>query len=141
MSDLSLQRNNDCSTLIHRLQAATQVPSATFAMQVIKCRVRSTDLSHQRLKLSLMGKKSNADGSAAEGSASGDPLGGLQPGDVVSGTVREVETVQVCVAALFTVVHLPAIFSGYGLCADLAGLKCTARWLQLHEASTGCHPL
>ena len=55
----------------------------------------NTDLSHQRLKLSLMGKKSSADGSGAEGTANGDPLGGLQPGDVIPGTVREVETAQV----------------------------------------------
>ena len=68
---------------------------STCTLQVVKCRVLNTDLSHQRLKLSLMGKKSSADGSGAEGTGSGDPLGGLQPGDVIPGTVREVETAQV----------------------------------------------
>lgn len=63
------------------------------------------DLSHQRLKLSLMGKKSNADGSAAEGSASGDPLGGLQPGDVIEGVVREVETAQVSIHSTYSIIH------------------------------------
>ena len=63
------------------------------------------DLSHQRLKLSLMGKKSNADGSAAEGSASGDPLGGLQPGDVIEGVVREVETAQVSIYSTYSIFH------------------------------------
>ena len=65
-------------------------------VQVVKCRVLNKDFSHQRLKLSLMGKKSNADGSAAEGSASGDLLWGLQPGDIIEGVVREVEAAQVC---------------------------------------------
>lgn len=61
-------------------------------VQVVKCRVLSTDISHQRLKLSLTGKKSSAEGEDAQ---EGDPLGGLQPGDVVRGTVREIETAQV----------------------------------------------
>ena len=71
--------------------------------QVVKCRVLNKDLSHQRLKLSLMGKQSNADGSAAEGSASGDPLGGLQPGDVIEGVVREVETAQVSIYSTYSI--------------------------------------
>ena len=63
--------------------------------QVVKCRVLSTDFSHQRLKLSLMGKKSGAEG-AAGGAEAGDPLRGLQPGDIVEGSVREVENTEVC---------------------------------------------
>ena len=67
-------------------------------MQVVKCRVLSTDISHQRLKLSLTGKKSNADGDDA---LEGDALGALQPGDIVRGAVREIETAQVIACRRF----------------------------------------
>lgn len=83
--------------VLQRSCMRSQLINVLPGVQVVKCRVLNKDLSHQRLKLSLMGKKSNADGSAAEGSASGDPLGGLQPGDIIEGVVREVETAQVCV--------------------------------------------
>ena len=72
-----------------------QTPKDAYQVgQVVKCRVLSTDFSHQRLKLSLMGKKSNDEvGEEAAGGA--DPLGGLQPGDIVHGKVREVENTEV----------------------------------------------
>ena len=79
--------------------APEQAPKDAYQVgQVVKCRVLSTDFSHQRLKLSLMGKKSGADGvagGAEEGVGPGDALGGLQPGDIVEGSVREIETIEV----------------------------------------------
>lgn len=79
--------------------APDQTPKDAYqAGQVVKCRVLSTDFSHQRLKLSLMGKKSHTEGGAGgseEGAGGADALGGLQPGDIVQGTVREVETSEV----------------------------------------------
>ncbi len=84
--------------------------------QVVKCRVLSTDFSHQRLKLSLMGKKSGAEGAAGgaeEGAGAGDPLKGLQPGDIVEGSVREVEKTEVC---LETKLHLFICMSGAKAC-------------------------
>lgn len=45
-----------------------------------------------------MGKKSGAEGAAGgaeEGAGAGDPLKGLQPGDIVEGSVREVESAEV----------------------------------------------
>lgn len=79
--------------------APNQAPKDAYQVgQVVKCRVLSTDLSHQRLKLSLMGKKSGAEGAAGgaeEGAGAGDPLKGLQPGDIVEGSVREVESAEV----------------------------------------------
>ncbi len=79
--------------------APDQTPKDAYQVgQVVKCRVMSTDFSHQRLKLSLMGKKSGAEGAAAggeEGTEGADPLGGLQPGDIVEGSVREIEAAEV----------------------------------------------
>ncbi|KAL0048743.1 hypothetical protein WJX82_009925 [Trebouxia sp. C0006] len=69
--------------------APTQAAKDAYQVgQVVKCRVLSTDFSHQRLKLSLMGKKSGTEGPAG---GVGDPLKGLQPGDIVEGSVREIE--------------------------------------------------
>ena len=75
--------------------APEQTPKDAYQVgQVVKCRILSTDFSHQRLKLSLMGKKNGAEG-GEEGAGGEDPLGGLQPGDVVKGTVREIESTEV----------------------------------------------
>lgn len=72
-----------------------QTPKEAYQVgQVVKCCILSTDFSHQRLKLSLMGRKSSAEGGG--GVAGGeDPLGGLQPGDLVKGKVREIESTEV----------------------------------------------
>lgn len=76
--------------------APEQSPKDAYQVgQVVKCRILSTDFSHQRLKLSLMGKKSGAEGSE-EIAGGEDPVGGLQPGDVVQGKVREIESTEVC---------------------------------------------
>ena len=79
--------------------APNQTPKDAYKVgQVVKCRVLSTDFSHQRLKLSLIGKKSSAEegpGGGGEGAGSGDSLGGLQPGDIVEGCVREIESAEV----------------------------------------------
>ena len=75
--------------------APEQTPKDAYRVgQVVKCRILSTDFSHQRLKLSLMGKKSSAEG-GEEVAGGEDPLGGLQPGDVVKGRVREIESTEV----------------------------------------------
>ena len=75
--------------------APEQTPKDAYQVgQVVKCRILSTDFSHQRLKLSLMGKKSNTEG-GEEAAGGEDPLGGLQPGDLVKGKVREIETSEV----------------------------------------------
>ena len=80
--------------------APDQTPKDAYLVgQVVKCRVLSTDFSHQRLKLSLMGKKSNAEG-GEEGVETGDSMGGLQPGDVVEGRVREIEMAEVAFCAV-----------------------------------------
>ena len=60
------------------LKAAVCLPWS----QVVKARVLTQDLVARRLRLSL---------AAASAAAGADPLGGLQPGDVVQeGTVRSV---------------------------------------------------
>ena len=75
--------------------APDQAPKDAYQVgQVVKCRILSTDFSHQRLKLSLMGKKSNTEG-GEEVAGGEDPLGGLQPGDVVKGKVRQIESTEV----------------------------------------------
>ena len=79
--------------------APDQTPKDAYSVgQVVKCRVLSTDFSHQRLKLSLMGKKSNAEG-GEEGVQPGDSMGVLQPGDIVEGRVREIEVAEVYLCA------------------------------------------
>ena len=72
-----------------------QTPKEAYHVsQVVKCRVLSTDFSHQRLKLSLMGKKSTGEG-AEEALAGPDALGALQPGDIIEGKVSEIESAEV----------------------------------------------
>lgn len=56
-------------------------------------RVESVDASKQRLSLSLVAGKAGA-GLEAE-AATPDPLGALQPGDLVRGTVAQVQRKQV----------------------------------------------
>ncbi len=63
-----------------------------------------------------MGKKSGAEGAAGgaeEGAGVGDPLKGLQPGDIVEGSVREIEGTEVC---LETKLHLFICMSGAKAC-------------------------
>ena len=63
---------------------------------MLKCRVIDVDRGRQRLKLSLLSKKDTPSGKAGEGgegaAAPADPLGGLQAGALVSGTVRAVHS-------------------------------------------------
>jgi hypothetical protein len=60
--------------------------------QVVRCRILGVDSKAQRLKLSLASKKATGEvhGDEEEVAAVGDPLGGLQAGDVVAGTVSKV---------------------------------------------------
>lgn len=82
--------------------APEQTPKGAYQVgQVVKVRVLSTDFSHQRLKLSLMGKKSSSAEGGEEGAAGGaDALGGLQPGDLVKGKVREIESSEAMLPSL-----------------------------------------
>lgn len=55
----------------------------------------TADAETRRLRLSLVPGAAARVGDGAAGSvAGGDPLGGLQPGDVVEGVVRSVTTTQ-----------------------------------------------
>ncbi len=62
-------------------------------MQVVKVRVEAVDAARKRLTLGLVARKA-AGGEDGE-SAVRDELGGLQPGDVVRGTVEKVQRKQV----------------------------------------------
>ena len=64
-----------------------------MVVQVLKVRVESVDAAKKRLSLSLVARKTGA-GVEAEAAAP-DPLGGLQPGDLVRGTVAQVQRKQV----------------------------------------------
>ena len=61
-------------------------------MQVVIARVISIDHDALRMRLSLAPKTGNP---AAE-AAAGDPAGGLQPGDLVEGTIASITSKEVC---------------------------------------------
>lgn len=62
-------------------------------LQVLKVRVESVDSERSRLSLSLVARKAGPAG--GEDAATPDPLGALQPGDLVRGTVANVQRKQV----------------------------------------------
>ena len=60
---------------------------ACACKQTVKARVLTADAAARKLRLSLA-PKSGAEGGS--GAAGADALGGLQPGDIVEGTVRSI---------------------------------------------------
>ena len=72
---------------LNTLHAPPPAPPA-----VVKCRVVGPDQAHKGLKLALLSRKRAQEAAGAEAAAEPEPeaLGGLQPGDEVTGVIKAV---------------------------------------------------